>query len=240
MFGDEGDSFNQDTNPIDMAVYPFTVFVTNYPTDINPNSVINFIQSNVQNSLHKKLEIYMKTLWADGISFSLPNQIQAAAVLNLMGTRFHNQHLWVIRFPGDLKNDSPIFSRVFQKNYHDGIMDLSNLFDKLTAEAPNGFTFNINIQEHVEYLFYRLGQEAKENNVIIKSLRLRYNYITMLDQLDRLLWFLPGLLELDLTGNTLMYGPMSRTFPNVQIKCSVPGTFDPNKKKKSWNAKDSW
>ncbi|EAY06111.1 hypothetical protein TVAG_349640 [Trichomonas vaginalis G3] len=231
--------FNQGDQPIiDASSYPYTVFVTNYPQQQSPNAVISFIQSIVQQNLHHDLDIQMKTLWADGISFCLPNQKQYIAALNTMGSQFGNQHLWVIPFPGILKEDSITFSKIFEKNFQNNVMDLSYLFNKLQEESNSNFHFAINIQEHLEYLFYRLGQECKEHNTIIRILKLSNNNITMFNQLDRLLWFLPGLEELDLTKNPLTMPPVAKEFPNIRIMCSIPGSYDPNAKK--WKSKSKW
>ena len=204
------------------------LFVTNYSPTMNPESIVTSIIVQVNLTNHLELTILSKTLYKDGIVIEVQNENQAAAVMNLMGLSFGTKHLWITNYPTKkLKQYSLLLSQIFEENFTDNYtMNLSRFYSKFNRKRGFVFnddndkdrsTFDLNNDSCMEYLFLRLGMEAKENNTIIKHLILSNNSLTHIAYLDRLLFFLPGLIDIDLRNNVLLAIPDLRKFSNITL-----------------------
>lgn len=194
----------------------YGIFVTNYPSEMSPEAVIIKINSMIQQTNHVDLAITNKNLYADGIVFYLPNPIQVKTVLSLCGTEIGTKHLWIANYNEELAQLANPLSHVFQDSFEDNVMDLSKLSEKLSYVESEA-TIDMNNDMFMEFLFLRLGLEAKENNTVIRHLILKENNISHISNLDRLLWFLPGIIDIDFSKNQLTNYPELSRFSTVEL-----------------------
>ena len=203
------------------------ILVSNYSGAMNVDSVLSVIQSRVEQNTHLNLDVNDYFIDEDGVSIIVKNEIQAEAVFALNGIQIGTKHLWISNYPEKhlikhIKGISSLFAENFKPNF---TMDLSN-FQKKYHQSYSGDDFSsdkkkkkfdLNDDKCMEFLFFRLGTEAKQNNTIIKRLVLCKNNLTHISNIDRLLWFLPGLLEINLKNNPLVAIPDLKGFSHIRM-----------------------
>ena len=204
------------------------ILISNYSESMKINQILSFMKTQVEQNTHLILDIIDYFIDEYGVSIIVKNEYQAESIFTLIGTQIGTKHLWISHYPDNYlmkyqNTLSSLFSESLKPNF---TMDLSNIKKKINQnknESNDVFfnekkkKFDLNDDLCMEFLFLRLGTEAKQNNTIIKHLNLSKNELTHISNLDRLLWFLPGLLEINLTRNPLLAIPEMKGFSHIRL-----------------------
>lgn len=193
------------------------ILVTNYLKYDSPHEILGFLRRETR-SLSRIKNLSTEE---EGIIFTMPGTRQYENIINYSGLAFRSNPIWIIPYIYELRNEDHLLLKVFERNYSDNVEDLSNLFEKLSEIAPNGFNLNLYDKKHFIYLFYVLAREARKNNAHISIIRMRNNQLKNVDFLNQLLCFFPYLRQLDLSGNPLTSIPRSTRYPNTDIIASI-------------------
>ncbi|EAY05227.1 hypothetical protein TVAG_474060 [Trichomonas vaginalis G3] len=223
------------SNDMNLSRVRYSVLIARYPQNTPLNTIINFIQSLVKSKTMSILDIRNLRTTPNGIAFSVPNDNQFKIVLSLNGSMISQTRLWITRYPDSVKKENHILDKIFQLNFSNNTMDLSDIFGKMCQISPKGHSFNITDQSHLEYLFFYLGSEALSKNIKIRALNLSKNYISIIDNLNNLLWFLPDLKTLDLSQNPINFLPnLNPEFSGINIIAPFGITRPFNQQNSGW------
>lgn len=210
-----------------VAPQNYTLFISNYPYGRSPEAILNILNTQIFNCFGASPMFDNPSPIGDGFTVSVLNHIQYDAMLQLNGALVYNYPIWIVKFHFDdpFANQFTIFSKIFIDSLSEGQVDLTNFASKFQiADALNegdASIVNFNNREFVEFLFFRLGVESRDNRFWVSSLILCYNGIKSISYWVPLLHFLPNLKYINLKYNNL------ESEPNLPDYLQISVDYDP-------------
>lgn len=206
-------------SPPSQEVPLYELFISNYPKDKNVDAILNLLYMDIEQKYGAKPKILMKMETLDGVMLQVQNQVQFKAFLSCNGDLISNQHIWIVTFPRFIGKYTEAFNIIFHNCLCNGQMDLSNLADTFSRLGLNPQVVNFNNRQFVEFLFFRLGTEARDNRYYIGSLLLNNNNIITIKPYSPFFIFLPELRHICLNGNCLKSQPILPRWPCIEVEC---------------------
>lgn len=224
-----------DKNPWGKDKQGIEILISNYPIMKSTDAIMSAISLEVLSRFGGLPVFKSKKPVPDGIRAVLANNQQFQALLSCNGMYIFNQKIWIIKFPLAVGAYTTWFARIFVRYTSNGIVDLSNLRDKLKElEVPDKLLkdANFNNRDFVEFLFYRLGTESRDSRFFVETVLLNGNNINMAQKLAPFLVFLPTLRRLVLNDNPIKVkedGLFLPQCPFVEVVCERASKAQPNK-----------
>jgi hypothetical protein len=150
----------------------------------------------------------------DGILARLPDKAQRDDVVAITGTLILNHPIWIVRRPTEWRHLADALTPVFRANCSDGVVDLGHLADKITGDVDVDF----DERDFVEFLFLRLGTEARDDRFSVKTLVLIGNKIRSIDDWAPFFHFLPVLEVIDVRENPIKQSPALPDWPELEVE----------------------
>jgi hypothetical protein len=193
------------------------LFISNYPPRCSAESVLRAIQSQVERRIGVPPTFLERQSVADGLRATVPNPVQADAILNINGSLILNHPIWIVKLPIELGEWTEAFSIVFETNTRDGIADLGSFAEKFALVGGDPGIVNFNRRDFVEFFLFRLGTEAREKRFWVRTLVVTNNRIESIDPWSTFLAFLPNLREINVRGNPLRARPQLFEWPEIMV-----------------------
>lgn len=233
--GGEGGGWGKKKDPLGKQKNPWgkdekgtELFIANYPTTKPIDAILTALSMIVLSRVGGLPTIVEKEPIAEGLRVAVPNNLQFRAMLECNGAYVLNQKIWIIKFPEAVGSYMDYFKRVFARNTSNGVVNLSNIQAKLRElEVPDslvkGATFTN--RDFVEFLFYRLGTDSRDQRFFVEAVLLNNNGITNVQSLSPFLVFLPTLRRLVVSDNPIknkeqLFIP---EHPYVEVVCERVG-----------------
>jgi hypothetical protein len=194
----------------------FELFVSNYPTRCSPDSVIMALVA-LARSFNVQLTIRSKAPVLDGIRLGVSrDDFQGLRSLN--GHFIFNNPIWIIMFPSYWGQFTETFSLLFRRNLCNGTLDFANLSERFAAVGGDQTVIDFANEFFVEFFFWKLGAESRDNRFLVQKLILIGNGISSVSQWSPFLAFLPTLRSMILTDNPLTETPFFPRWPYIQVE----------------------
>jgi hypothetical protein len=161
------------------------------------------------------------------VKVSLPNKEQYDAVHSCSGLFVLNNRIWIVRFPGALGELCPFLSTVFRASTWHGQVDLCGLADQVARLGRKPAAVNFADLDFVEFLFFRLGTEARDEPFLVETVLLNSNGIEDVTHWAPFMHFLPHLHALVLNENPLKYAPTTLATDWLQVEVGVAKLPEP-------------
>lgn len=186
------------------------VLISNYPLNNSIDEVIQCISSKMKERGCRESQITVATSINNSECTLEVSKDELDHILDLNGSYIFNNPIWIIHYPDTYLELIPCLSLIFTKSTSQGVVNLSNLSKQLTTNGCDAALINFidfkNLN-FVEFLFYRLGSESRDNRFFVENLILENNEINDISQWYRFRTFLPTLHQLKVTQN-----PITKTF----------------------------
>ena len=203
------------------------LLIANGPRDKSNDAILTALSTAVLSRVGGRLEFVAVESVAEGIHVTLPNNVQFRALLERNGSYVFNQKIWIIKWPEAVGAYTLWFWRVFSRNTSNGVVDLSNLKQKLAAmEMPDDQVKGVNFgnRDFVEFLFYRLGTESRDRRFFVEVVLLNQNGITNVQGIGKFLVFLPTVQRIVVSDNPLKSQDLFiPEHPYVEVICDRIG-----------------
>ena len=204
------------------------LLIANGPIDKSRDAILTALSTTVLSRVGGRLEFVAAESVAEGVHVTLPNNVQFRALLDCNGSYVFNQKIWIIKWPEDVGVYTLWLWRVFARHTSNGVVDLSNLKEKLAAmEMPDDQLKGVNFgnRDFVEFLFYRLGTESRDRRFFVEVVLLNQNGITNLQGIGKFLVFLPTVQRIVVTDNPLKSQELFiPEHPYVEVICDRIGS----------------
>jgi hypothetical protein len=207
-------------SPMPPPASDFDLLISNYPPS-KEDSVIQAVQDEVHRRIQSRPRFTQYSAVSGGLRVKVPTEMEFDTLLSINGALILNYPIWIVKFPDFLNAFVPFLSRVFQKNSVDGIVDLSNLAQKVRDAGASAGCVNLNNRDFVEFLLFQLGTQARDSRFWVRAIVLGGNGIEAIDMWTRFFHFLPNLRVIDVRGNTLQRRPQFADWPKLVVECDV-------------------
>jgi hypothetical protein len=191
----------------------FDLLISNYPPS-KEDAVVQAVEDEVQRRFERRPRLTDCAAFSGGLRVRVPTEMEFDALLSLTGELLLNHPIWIVKCPDFLAPLVPALSRVFRRNSADGVVDLTNLAEKLRAP-----TVNLNNRDFVEFLLFQLGVQARDSRFWVTAIVLGGNRIEGIDMWAPFFHFLPNLRVVDVRGNALRRRPHFAEWPKLVVKC---------------------
>lgn len=203
----------------------FSILIGNYPLFVDPDAIIEQIKNIISKTsgfnLTIKKGILSTTFLSQQFSILVPNQAQFDSILALNGYFVFNSKIWIIRFPFEFLQLGQILPVIINRSISDGIYDLGNLRDQFSSNGIDPNIVNFDNYYFVEYLFYCIGSEARDQRFLIVQMIATNNNIHDINSWPRFLHFIPSLRILDVRNNPLVNEPKIPESYGVQVMTDI-------------------